>query len=348
MSTWSHIPLAPPDAILGLNVAFRKDTDANKVNVGVGAYRDDSGKPYVLPVVQKAKKAILSDENDTHEYAGIDGNPGFVKVAEEFCFGEDCSALKENRVASVQGLSGTGCLRVAGEFLTTWLGAGRICYQPDPTWGNHKAIFQNAGMAVEAYRYYDRKQNKLDFAGMVDDIRAAPDGAIILLHACAHNPTGMDPSIDEWAELSSIFREKGHIPFFDNAYQGFASGDAEKDAYAIRHFVKEGHSVIVSNSFSKNFGLYGMADRIGDMRKELKRILIEDLKSEHNWDHITSQIGMFCFSGLDKEEVGRMISEKHIYMTGDGRISMAGVTTGNVRYIAESLHDVKSNTKAKL
>jgi len=291
-------------------------------------------------------------------------------------------------------------LRVAGEFFSRFVGANAPIYLPDPTWGNHIPIFKDSGLDVRSYRYYDRENSTLDYAGLVEDIKKADSGSIFLLHACAHNPTGMDPTEEQWRELSDIVKEKNHVVLFDSAYQGFASGDMDQDAFAIRHFISEGHNAGVCMSFSKNFGLYGqrvgllsfvcedkeeqeavlsqlkilirpmysnppingarlvstvlgdpemraqfeaeckaMADRINDMRVQLRGTL-EGLGSKQDWSHITSQIGMFCFSGLNKEQVQEMKKEHHIYMTGDGRISMAGVTTGNVGYIAEALHSV--------
>jgi aspartate aminotransferase len=397
-SHWVDVPLGPPDAILGLTEAFNKDDFPKKVSVGVGAYRDDQGKPFVLPAVSEAEKRNLETAHN-HEYAGITGVPSFVKQAESFCFGPDSLPLKEGRLASTQALSGTGALRIAGEFFSRFAKSKNI-FLPDPTWGNHIPIFKDSGLNVQTYRYYDRENSCLDFEGLVADIKAAESGSIFLLHACAHNPTGMDPTSEQWMALSDVIKEKGHVVLFDSAYQGFASGDMDKDAFAIRHFVSEGHNLAVCMSFSKNFGLYGqrvgllsfvcgdeaeqdavlsqlkilirpmysnppvngarlvdtvlsdadlraqfeseckgMASRIHDMRTALKGKL-EDLGSTRDWSHITSQIGMFCYSGLDKGQVETMKNTHHIYMTGDGRISMAGVTSGNVDYIAEAIHDV--------
>ena len=229
-----------------------------------------------------------------------------------------------------------------------------------------------------------------------------PEGSCILLHACAHNPTGMDPTVDQWKEISNVAKEKNLLPFFDSAYQGFASGDARKDAAAVRMFVEDGHNIAVVQSFSKNFGLYGqrigalsvvaadpeeasrvlsqlkvhirpsysnpprhgarivakiladpektndfvdqcmgMAKRIDCMRYEL-RLALERLGSNRSWDHVTSQIGMFAYSGLTKDQVVALREKHHIYCTLDGRISMAGVTSNNVGYIARAIHDVTS------
>lgn len=396
-SPWAPFPLAPPDPIIGLNEAYNADSFPNKVNVGVGAYRTDEGKPFVLPVVREAEKAIIAEAMD-HEYSGIAGDPAFVNLALKFVYGDDCQALKEKRIAGVQTLSGTGGLRIFGETLATF--GHKHIYVPNPTWGNHIPIFTNSGLEVRKYRYYNNDTCSLDFSGLLDDMRSMPEGSCILLHACAHNPTGMDPTMEQWKEISTIAKAKNLLPFFDSAYQGFASGDARKDAAAVRMFVEDGHKISVVQSFSKNFGLYGqrvgalsivagdpeeakrvesqlkvhirpsysnpprhgarivskiladpqktndfvdqcmgMAKRIDGMRYELRQAL-EDLGSSRSWDHVTSQIGMFAYSGLSKDQVVALREKHHIYCTLDGRISMAGVTSKNVQYIAQAINEV--------
>eukprot|EP00515_Schizochytrium_aggregatum_P008908 CAMPEP_0202072884 /NCGR_PEP_ID=MMETSP0964-20121228/2704_1 /ASSEMBLY_ACC=CAM_ASM_000500 /TAXON_ID=4773 /ORGANISM="Schizochytrium aggregatum, Strain ATCC28209" /LENGTH=422 /DNA_ID=CAMNT_0048639951 /DNA_START=41 /DNA_END=1309 /DNA_ORIENTATION=- len=402
-SAWQEIPLGPADPILGLNDMFNKDTDGRKINLGVGAYRDDDGKPWVLPSVRAAERKIL-DSNINKEYLGIAGLSPFVNLSLKFAYGDDSVDLAEGRIAGVQTLSGTGACRLAGEFFNRFgISANNTIYQPNPTWGNHIPIFKNAGMDVKQYAYYNKETIGLDFEGMIRDIKAAPDGSVFLLHACAHNPTGVDPKVEQWKEISHEMKRKNHRAFFDCAYQGFASGDAEKDAAAIRLFVADGHQICLSQSYAKNFGLYGervgafsvvcadkeeaervesqlkilirpmysnppvngarivstiledpklkpqwyseckqMADRIIKMRELLKSNL-HKAGSTRNWEHVTNQIGMFCYSGITVEQVDRMRNEHHIYMTKDGRISMAGVTSKNVEYLAKALHEVTSN-----
>ena len=332
------------------------------------------------------------------EYSGIAGDPTFVDLALKFGYGEHSTALQEGRIQGVQALSGTGGLRVMGELLRKH--GHTMIYVPNPTWGNHIPIFQNSGLQVKKYRYYDAASSDLDFDGMIQDITDMPDGTAILLHACAHNPTGMDPTMEQWKQLSELVKKKNLLPFFDSAYQGFASGDHDKDAAAVRMFVEDGHLIGMVQSFSKNFGLYGhrigtlsvvganedeakrvqsqmklvirpmysnpprhgarlvstilsdpqlyqdfdtqcrgMADRINTMRTAL-RTALEQAGSTHNWEHITKQIGMFAYSGLNKDQVMTMREKHHVYCTADGRISMAGVTSGNVDYIANAIHDV--------
>ncbi|KAF3905843.1 hypothetical protein AA313_de0207219 [Arthrobotrys entomopaga] len=398
VSAWSNVPEGPP-AILGITEAFKADKNPNKVNVGVGAYRDDHGKPYVLPSVRAAEKKIF-DQGVDKEYAGITGVPAFTKAAAILAYGNDSAPVKENRVAITQSISGTGALRIGGDFLARFFPGEKTIYIPTPSWANHKAIFTDSGLNVKQYRYYDKTKIALDKNGMLEDIKAAPNGSIILLHACAHNPTGIDPTQEQWKEISQVVKEKRHFAFFDMAYQGFASGDTNGDAFALRHFVSEGHNVALCQSFAKNMGLYGervgafslvcaspeekkavdsqlkilirpmysnppingariasqilndpelnqqwlgevkgMADRIIVMRESLKSEL-ERLGSQKNWSHITSQIGMFTYTGLTPEQVDRLAKEFSVYGTRDGRMSVAGMTSGNVGYLAEAIHKV--------
>lgn len=401
---WSEaaVPMGPPDGILGLVEAFNKDDFPKKVNLSVGAYRDDQGKPWVLPSVRKAEARVI-EASMNKEYAPIVGVDAFVSSARAFALGKDSPALAQGRVASVQSLSGTGACRVIGDFYNKFLGTGAPFYLPAPSWGNHANIFKASGLDVRSYRYWDAATNGLDLDGMIADLLAAPDGSAVLLHACAHNPTGVDPTPEQWEQVCAALKPrigKGLHVFFDSAYQGFASGDAERDAFAIRHFVDNNLSFALAQSFAKNFGLYGervgvlsmicddteeasrvlsqlkilvramysnppihgarvvaevlgdpvleaewrteckvMADRIIAMRQALRDGLAA-AGSTKDWSHVTSQIGMFCYTGLSKDEVSRLKEEYHIYITADGRISMAGITSANVEYVANAIHAV--------
>ena len=215
----SEIPQGPPDAILGIAAAFRASDADDKVNVCVGAYRDDVGVPYVLPSVTEAERRLL-DRGEKKEYAPIEGLADFRQKALEFAYGEDCAALKEGRIAGVQTLSGTGACRVAGEFYARFLPEGTAVYVSDPTWGNHIPIMELAGLEVRKYRYLDRETNGLDYEAFLEDIDAAPAGSVFLLHACAHNPTGVDPTRDQWDAVSKKILAKGHHVLMDCAYQG--------------------------------------------------------------------------------------------------------------------------------
>jgi len=263
-SFWANVPMGPKDPILGVAENFRADPFEGKVNVGVGAYRTDEGKPWVLPSVAEAERRIVNAGMDM-EYPPIDGVPDFVRLATELAYGKDSEVIKSKRVAACQSLSGTGALRLASGFLERFRpvsGPKPVVLVPNPTWGNHIPIFEHAGHKVEYYRYWDSKTLGLDLKGMLEDLKARPKGTIAVLHACAHNPTGVDPTMDQWKEISKVCKDQGHVVLFDNAYQGFASGDANKDVQAVRLFVEEGHNIMLCQSFAKNFGLYG--HRVGN------------------------------------------------------------------------------------
>ena len=212
---------------------------------------DDKGKPYVLPSVRTAEKKIVDSSLDK-EYAGITGVPTFTKAAALLAYGADSSAIAEDRIAVTQTISGTGALRIGGAFLERFYPTGKTIFIPTPSWANHNAVFKDSGLEVKKYRYYDQNTIGLDFDGMIADVKAAPEGSIILLHACAHNPTGIDPTEAQWKQISDAVKEKKHYPFFDMAYQGFASGDTNQDAYPVRLFIKEGHQLCLAQSFAKN------------------------------------------------------------------------------------------------
>lgn len=180
----------------------------------------------------------------------------FIKHSLDFGYGANSSVLKSGTVAAVQTISGTGGCRLAGEFIKKFFGPRKI-FLPDPTWGNHLSIFRDAGLTPEYYPYYDLKNNSVDFNALLSFVNTTEDGGVFLLHACAHNPTGCDLSTSQWSDLSKAMKKKNHIVFFDSAYQGFASGDPEKDAFSIRKFVEDGHQIMLCQSYAKNFGLYG-------------------------------------------------------------------------------------------
>jgi aspartate aminotransferase len=271
---------------------------------------------------------------------------------------------------------------------------------PGPTWGNHPNIIKDAGLKSSTYRYFDKATNGLDLNGMLQDIQNAPKRSIVLLHACAHNPTGVDPDLQQWEAIAKVIEEGQHTVWFDMAYQGFASGDCDRDAAAVRLFADRGHLLLLCQSYAKNMGLYGerigalsvvckdkeekervlsqlkivirpmysnppihgarivslvlgepqlckqwlgevkmMADRIIKMRSLLKGHLAA-LGSTRNWAHITDQIGMFCYTGLSPDQVQRITSEHHVYLTKDGRISIAGINEENVERLAKAIHEV--------
>lgn len=252
--------MAPADPILGTTLAWKADKDQKKINLGVGAYRTEEEKPYVFEIVKQVEKELLNDllnDKINKEYLPIDGHAGFNEESKKLIFGENCANL--DRIVTVQSISGTGALRVGGEFLAKFI-PGAI-YVPKPTWITHHAIFKNAGLKVEEYPYYNPKDKNFDFKGMIDFLSKLPNKSLILLHAAAHNPTGVDPTQDQWIQIAKVMSERKLIPFFDTAYQGFASGCIDKDAFPIRHFNEQGFQMVVAQSYAKNMGLYG--ERIG-------------------------------------------------------------------------------------
>lgn len=254
MSFFDEIPKMPIDPIFGLPIAFNADSRPNKVNLGIGAYRTEEGNPYVLKSVEKAETIILKKHLDK-EYLPIDGDRLFLEHSLKLLLGEGCNL--ENLVAA-QSVGGTGSLRIAGDLLSKLI--SRTIFISEPTWANHKQIFEKAQLNVIPYPYYDSASSTLNFSSLCDEIRRMHPGSAILLHGCCHNPTGVDPSTEQWRELSHLIKKQKIIPLFDFAYQGFGDG-IEQDAAAIRYFVKEGHECLISYSFSKNFGLYG--ERVG-------------------------------------------------------------------------------------
>ncbi|KAL0345231.1 UNVERIFIED_CONTAM: Aspartate aminotransferase, cytoplasmic [Sesamum radiatum] len=259
-SVFASVVQAPEDPILGVTVAYNKDQSPVKLNLGVGAYRTEEGKPLVLNVVRKAEQMLVNDKSRVKEYLPITGLADFNKLSAKLIFGANSPAIQENRVTTVQCLSGTGSLRVGAEFLARHYHEKTI-YIPQPTWGNHPKVFTLAGLSVKSYRYYNPSTGGLDFSGLLEDLGSAPSGAIVLLHACAHNPTGVDPTSDQWEQIRQLMRSKGLLPFFDSAYQGFASGNLDADAESIRMFVADGGECLAAQSYAKNMGVYG--ERVG-------------------------------------------------------------------------------------
>ena len=257
-SFFSAVELAPRDPILGLNEAFASDNRTTKVNLGVGVYFDDNGKIPLLNAVKKAEKARL-EAMPARGYQPIDGIPLYNQSVQALLFGKDAAIVAEGRVVTTQALGGTGALRIGADFLKRLQPTATV-YISDPSWENHRALFEAAGFPVDTYPYYDSSTRGVDFPAMKAKLDSLPAGAIIVLHACCHNPTGADLDETQWREIIDIVRARRLIPFIDMAYQGFADGIAE-DALALDLFVASGLQFFVSSSFSKSFSLYG--ERVG-------------------------------------------------------------------------------------
>ncbi|EEB08171.1 aspartate aminotransferase [Schizosaccharomyces japonicus yFS275] len=395
---FDEITAVAPDAIFKLNGLYNQDASPYKVNMSIGAYRDDSGKPWILPAVQRASKFVEESPSFNHEYLPIAGLLKFTRGAANIVFGAKSDVITQNHVCSVQTVSGTGANALAAAFISKFYVSKKKAsvYISNPTWPVHRTLWENVGVNVETYPYWNAEKRSFDFEGMVSTLKNAPEGSIVILHACAHNPTGMDPTREQWQAIFETLIARKHLPVFDIAYQGFASGDLERDAWALNAFAKYGIDFFVCQSFAKNMGLYGertgcmhyvskdeatkdavfsrlsflqrntisnppaygariaaeimnddalyeewqrdlktMSSRIIEMRKRLRDAL-EKLGTPGTWSHITEQIGMFSFTGLTPAQVQFCQEKYHLYFSANGRISMAGLNTSNVEYVAKA------------
>ena len=257
-SLFATVEMAPKDPILGLNETFNADKRPEKINLGVGVYFDDQGKLPLLKAV-KAAEAERVAKGLPRNYQPIDGPAAYNKAVQALLFGPDSTEISSGRTITIDTLGGTGGLKVGADYLKRLLPSARVLIS-DPSWENHRNLFEYAGFTVDAYTYYDPKTHGLDFAGMVTSLKAKPDHSIVLLHACCHNPTGVDLTAQQWEEVVRLCEAKQLVPFLDLAYQGFGDG-IDQDAAAVRLFAKSGLPFLVASSFSKSFSLYG--ERVG-------------------------------------------------------------------------------------
>lgn len=250
---WKNVEPAPPDSILGLTEAFRNDPSPDKVNLGVGVYKDDQGLTPVLECVKQAEK-ILLEQQVTKSYLPISGDPSFGQEVQKLLFGDESEVLATGRAATAHAPGGTGALCVGAALLNKF-NPGAMVWVSSPTWANHNGIFGAAGFTIDRYRYYNQETKGLDFDSLVMDLEQIPAGDIVVLHTCCHNPSGVDLTDDQWKQVASISKEKGWVPFLDFAYQGFGSGVAH-DRFPIEQFSDAGVDFLIASSFSKNLGLY--------------------------------------------------------------------------------------------
>ena len=274
MSLFTAVEMAPRDPILGLNEQFNADTNPNKVNLGVGVYFDDNGKLPLLQCVQAAEKSMM-EKPTARGYLPIDGIAAYDAAVKGLVFGADSEVVKSGRVATVQAIGGTGGLKIGADFLKK-ISPNATVLISDPSWENHRAIFQNAGFEVDTYAYYDAAKRGVNFDGMLQSLRSAAPGTIAVLHACCHNPTGYDITPAQWDQVIEVVKANNLVAFLDMAYQGFGHGIAE-DGAVIGKFVAAGLNIFVSTSFSKSFSLYG--ERVGALsvvandKEEAARVL---------------------------------------------------------------------------
>ena len=390
----SAVEMAPRDPILGVSEAFHADPNPNKVNLGVGVYYDDNGKVPLLECVRRAEHAV-TERGAPHVYLPIDGIAAYDRGVQKLLFGADSEILRAGRAVTVQALGGTGALKIGADFLRRFAPGAQV-WISDPSWENHRALFENAGFNVNVYPYYEATTRGLDFAGMIGALDGVPPGAIVVLHACCHNPTGVDPSPEQWERILEVVRSRGHVPYLDIAYQGFG-GSVDADGSVVRRFAATPGPLFVASSFSKSFSLYGervgalsivAADRdeaarvlsqvkrvirgsysspptfggqvvatildspelsslweneLGAMRERIRAIrgaLVDRLARRApgaDFRFILEQRGMFSYSGLTREQVGRLRGEFAVYAIDSGRICVAALNHRNMDYVADAI-----------
>jgi len=391
---FAQVERAPRDPILGLTESFNADTRADKVNLGVGVYYDDNGKLPLLKCIKDAEAKRVASA-PARGYQPIEGAAAYNQSVQTLLFGASSQILAEQKVITIEALGGTGALKVGADYLRRLIPKAKVAIS-DPSWENHRALFEMAGFEVVNYRYYDSSSRGLDFEGMIKSIEALPAGTILVLHACCHNPTGVDLSDAQWAQVIATIQSKGHVPFLDMAYQGFGDG-IDADASALRAFVASGLSFLVSSSFSKSFSLYG--ERVGalsivtqsadeasrvlsqvkrtirtnysnppthggavvamvlstpelratweaelaqmrDRIKAMRQGLVDGLKAEGlkaDFGFVTSQRGMFSYTGLFEKQVDRLRDEFGVYAVGTGRICIAALNSGNLGRVCKAI-----------
>ena len=394
-SSFSNLDLLPQDPIIGLTEAYRTDKRLKKINLGVGIYLNSEGK---LPTLSCIKNVIQKTILSTGGYLPIDGSPEYCQEVKKLLFGDTNSILSENTLVTVQSLGGTGALRVGAEMLKTFSPNSTIAIS-DPSWENHRSIFESVGLKVVTYPYYDNSKKKIKHTEFLEKLITLPEQSTIILHACCHNPTGLDLKNSQWNEVLSVMEEKNHIPFLDIAYQGFKDG-IDEDAEIIRRFVSRIRPTFVASSFSKSLSLYG--ERVGalsiatnsnsesekvlshlkkivrsnysnpptygqylvtevltdknariqwneelnTMRNRIKATrvalveLLKDNSKSRDFSFITSQNGMFSFSGLNEIEVTKLRNDFGIYIVNSGRICIAAINENNIDYVASSISSV--------
>ena len=396
-SLFAQVEMAPRDPILGLNEQFNADPNPKKVNLGVGVYTDDQGKLPLLKCVAAAEKQML-EAPKARGYLPIDGIVAYDKAVQGLVFGAEHPAVKGGRIATAQAIGGTGGLKLGADFLKRLNPNAQVLIS-DPSWENHRALFESAGFPVDTYPYYDADKRGINFDGLIAKLKAAAAGTIVLLHACCHNPTGYDMTDAQWDDVIATCKAQGLVPFLDMAYQGFGNGIAEDGAVVIK-FLDAGLSFFVSTSFSKSFSLYGervgalsivsetaeecarvlsqlkrvirtnysnppthgaqvvatvlttpalrqmWEDELAEMRERIKQMrgaLVEQLQAsgvEGDLSYITRQKGMFSYSGLNATQMQHLRSEFGVYGVDSGRICVAALNSGNLKYVSDAIKAV--------
>ncbi len=315
-SILTGIEMAPRDPILGVTEAFNADPNPRKVNLGVGVYYDDNGKVPLLECVRRAERQLVENA-PPRSYLPIDGLPEYDRRVQALVFGEDSAARSDKRIVTVQALGGTGGLKIGADFLRRVDPAAEV-WISSPSWENHRALFENAGFVVKSYPYYDAATHGVDFAAMLNTLEGLPAGTIVVLHACCHNPTGVDPTAEQWTRVINAVKARALVPFLDIAYQGFGDG-LDADAAPVRRFAEAGMPVFVSNSFSKSFSLYGervgalsvvaaSSDEAARVLSQLKRLVRTNYSNPptHGGKVVATVLGDPELRALWEQELGQM------------------------------------------
>jgi aromatic-amino-acid transaminase len=390
---FSQVPPFAGDPILSLNQEFQKDPNPDKVNLSIGIYTDDEGRIPVLAAVREAERRLAAQVGPK-PYLPMEGMAAYRGAVRDLLFGAGSAVVREQRVAELQSLGGSGALKVGADFLKRYYPQATV-WVSEPTWDNHRAMFEGAGFEVRSYPYYDAATRGLAFEPMLDALARLPVHDIVVLHACCHNPTGVDLSPEQWLRVRDLLVERRLIAFVDIAYQGFGDG-IDEDAQALRLLADAGLSFFVANSFSKSFSLYGercgglsvvcasadeaarvlgqlqfavrrnysnppthgpqlvatilidpalrrmwadelaaMRTRIAAMRQAL-RARLEQLLPARDWAYLTTQRGMFSYTGLTPEQADRLRFEQGVYVLRSGRMCMAGLSERNVERVAQA------------
>lgn len=397
MSHFDTVSLAPADPILSLTEAFKADPNPAKINLSVGVFVDQTGTTPILATVKEAERRLL-ESTTSKSYLPMTGTPAYATCTQELCFGKELAAKLKGRVATLQSPGGTGALRVAADFIAKNLETKSV-WLSNPTWANHKGIFGAPGLNIETYNYYDAKNLSLDYQAFIESLNNIPAGDVVVLHGCCHNPTGVDLTAEQWAEVAEIAASKKWIPLIDFAYQGFGTG-IEEDGAAARIVAEAGLPVFVCQSFSKNLGLYqervgalhvvtddaknyanvvsqlkisvrvnysnppahggaivttilsdeklteqwhaelaAMRERISGVRTQF----VDAMKAagiERDFSFLTKQMGMFSFTGLNKEQAVALREKHSVYIVDSGRINVAGITDDNIDRVVAAIKDV--------
>ena len=394
---FDHLEIAPPDPILGLEEAFKRDPNPAKINLAAGVYRDETGNTPVFRAVKRAEADILETEI-SKTYLGMAGLPEFTAAVQQLVFGASHPILAEKRATTVQTPGGTAALRVAGDFIKRANPNARI-WVSNPTWPNHPPLFRAAGLNIETYPYFDPASNCVDFDAMMAGLERVGQGDVVLLHGSCHNPTGADLALGQWQHVAALLERKGVVPLIDFAYQGFGRGLGE-DAQGVRILLDRLPESMIATSYSKNFGLYNERtgaltivsrsqavadaalsqvkiairqnysnppahgaqivatilkspqltaewelelDAIRKRIRELRRLFVEGLHArgvDRDFSCLEDQNGMFSYTGLTKDQVGRLKTDRSIYIVDSGRINVAGLTTKNLPVVCEAIASV--------